>query len=232
MVLLTFTNISTSCVTRLWIPTSFPWWVVPEEDPLGHSRQSLLQSICVSDSSTNQRGRAHHYPTTTDWCTEWHQGPTRFVHHPAHFCIHEFNVFPLDYWQVEKNNGLRQEYDVITTPPAAQSTRVQSAQPFNTPDASQRRDLPTQLTYDSPVSRAPPGASSGLFEWRTIRLKVISFGHNVWWMFWSKAPAAAAAVESGAEGRGAPLTSVQMNFVRNMIHEALEDFRWVSTYLL
>uniref|UniRef100_A0A8C2EEH0 NEDD1 gamma-tubulin ring complex targeting factor n=1 Tax=Cyprinus carpio TaxID=7962 RepID=A0A8C2EEH0_CYPCA len=34
-----------------------------------------------------------------------------------------------------------------------------------------------------------------------------------------------AAVESGAEGRGAPLTSVQMDFVRNMIHEALEDFR-------
>uniref|UniRef100_A0A8C2KAC2 Protein NEDD1-like n=1 Tax=Cyprinus carpio TaxID=7962 RepID=A0A8C2KAC2_CYPCA len=26
-------------------------------------------------------------------------------------------------------------------------------------------------------------------------------------------------------GRGAPLTSIQMNFVRNMIHEALEDFR-------
>uniref|UniRef100_A0A673J039 Anaphase-promoting complex subunit 4-like WD40 domain-containing protein n=1 Tax=Sinocyclocheilus rhinocerous TaxID=307959 RepID=A0A673J039_9TELE len=41
-------------------------------------------------------------------------------------------------------------------------------------------------------------------------------------------PAPAAAVESGAEGRGAPLTSVQMNFVRNMILEALEDFRDTS----
>lgn len=102
--------------------------------------------------------------------------------------------------KVEKKNGLRQEYDVITTPPAAQSTRVQSTQPLNTPEANQRRDLLTQLTYDSPVSGAPPAA----------------------------APAPAAAVVSGAEGRGAPLTAVQMSFVRNMIHEALEDFRDTS----
>ncbi|XP_077066903.1 LOW QUALITY PROTEIN: protein NEDD1 [Siphateles boraxobius] len=102
--------------------------------------------------------------------------------------------------KVEKNNGLRQEYDVITTPPAAQSTRVQSTQPLNTPEANQRRDLLTQLTYDSPVSGAPPAAE----------------------------PAPAAAVVSGAEGRGAPLTAVQMSFVRNMIHEALEDFRDTS----
>uniref|UniRef100_A0A673G1R3 Protein NEDD1-like n=1 Tax=Sinocyclocheilus rhinocerous TaxID=307959 RepID=A0A673G1R3_9TELE len=99
--------------------------------------------------------------------------------------------------KVEKNNGLRQEYDVTSTPPAAQSTHVQSVNTYNTPEPGQRRDLPTQLTYDSPVSGAPPAA----------------------------APAPAAAVESGAEGRGAPLTSIQMNFVRNMIHEALEDFR-------
>lgn len=99
--------------------------------------------------------------------------------------------------KVEKNNGLRQEYDVTSTPPAAQSTRVQSVNTYNTPEPGQRRDLPTQLTYDSSVSRAPPAA----------------------------APAPAAAVESGAEGRGAPLTSIQMSFVRNMIHEALEDFR-------
>ncbi|XP_016313024.1 protein NEDD1 isoform X1 [Sinocyclocheilus anshuiensis] len=104
---------------------------------------------------------------------------------------------PPQQTDVEKNNGLRQEYDVTSTPPAAQSTHVQSVNTYNTPEPGQRRDLPTQLTYDSPVSRAPPAA----------------------------APAPAAAVESGAEGRGAPLTSIQMNFVRNMIHEALEDFR-------
>lgn len=133
---------------------------------------------------------------------------------------------------MEKNNGPRQEYDVITTPPAAQSTRVQSVQPFNTPEPGQRRDLPTQLIYDSPVSGAPPAAAPGMFEWVTVRLQVTLMGHSELQMFWSKAPAPAAAVESGAEGRGAPLTSVQMNFVRNMIHEALEDFRWVNTNFL
>uniref|UniRef100_A0A8C2K8U8 Protein NEDD1-like n=1 Tax=Cyprinus carpio TaxID=7962 RepID=A0A8C2K8U8_CYPCA len=94
--------------------------------------------------------------------------------------------------KVQKNNGLRQECDVTSTLPAAQSVNT-----YNSPEPAQRRDLPTQLTYDSPVSGAPAAA----------------------------APAPAAAVESGAEGRGAPLTSIQMNFVRNMIHEALEDFR-------
>ncbi|XP_059402348.1 protein NEDD1-like isoform X2 [Carassius carassius] len=97
--------------------------------------------------------------------------------------------------KVEKKNVLQQDFDVITTPPAAQSTLVQSVQPFNTPEPSQRRDLPSQLIYDSPVCGAPSAA------------------------------APAAAVESEAEGRGAPLTAVQMSFVRNMINEALEDFR-------
>lgn len=145
------------------------------------------------------------------------------------FVFMNSTYFPPDYWQVEKNNSLRHEYDVITTPPAAQSTRVQSTQPLNTPEANQRRDLLTQLTYDSPASGAPPAAAPGIIEWATIRLKWILMGHNVWQMFWSKAPAAA--VVSGAEGRGAPLTAIQMSFVRNMIHEALEDFRWVTTYL-
>ncbi|XP_059392741.1 protein NEDD1 [Carassius carassius] len=101
---------------------------------------------------------------------------------------------PPQQTDVEKNIGLRQECDVTSTVSAAQS--VNTAQ-YSSPEPAQRRDLPTQLTYDSPVSGAPPAA----------------------------APAPAAAVGSGAEGRGAPLTSIQMNFVRNMIHEALEDFR-------
>ncbi|XP_052453274.1 protein NEDD1 [Carassius gibelio] len=102
---------------------------------------------------------------------------------------------PPQQTDVEKNNSLRQECDVVTsTVSAAQS--VNTAQ-YSSPEPAQRRDLPTQLTYDSPVSGAPPAA----------------------------APALAAAVGSGAEGREAPLTSIQMNFVRNMIHEALEDFR-------
>ncbi|XP_026058343.1 protein NEDD1 isoform X1 [Carassius auratus] len=101
---------------------------------------------------------------------------------------------PPQQTDVEKNNSLRQECDVTSTVSAAQS--VNTAQ-YSSPEPALRRDLPTQLTYDSPVSGAPPAA----------------------------APAPAAAVGSGAEGREAPLTSIQMNFVRNMIHEALEDFR-------
>ncbi|XP_026869707.2 protein NEDD1 isoform X2 [Electrophorus electricus] len=92
-----------------------------------------------------------------------------------------------------KNSGPRQ--DIMTTPPTSQSTRIQSVPPFNTPEPSQRQEVPTQLTYDSPVNGSQPTA----------------------------APAAAGASAAGSSG--APLTSVQMNFVRNMIHEALEDFR-------
>ncbi|XP_072519324.1 protein NEDD1 [Salminus brasiliensis] len=95
---------------------------------------------------------------------------------------------------VEKNNGPQQ--DVMTTPPASHSAHIQSVPPFNTPEhSSQRREVPTQLTYDSPVNSSHP------------------------------VPAPEAAAASGAGSGGAPLTSVQMNFVRNMIHEALEDFR-------
>ncbi|XP_076877627.1 protein NEDD1 [Brachyhypopomus gauderio] len=91
----------------------------------------------------------------------------------------------------EKSSGPRQ--DVMTTPPASQSTRVQSVPPFNTPEPSQRREVPTLHTYDSPTDGGRPTA--------------------------------AAAGASAAGSSEAPLTSVQMNFVRNMIHEALEDFR-------
>ncbi|MCI4380195.1 hypothetical protein PGIGA_G00237070 [Pangasianodon gigas] len=97
---------------------------------------------------------------------------------------------------VEKTNYPRQ--NVMTTPPASQSTHIQSVPSFDTPEPTQRREVPTQLTYDSPVSSSQPAAESG---------------------------AGAAAGASGAVSSGAPLTSVQMNFVRNMIHEALEDFR-------
>ncbi|XP_007238149.2 protein NEDD1 [Astyanax mexicanus] len=95
---------------------------------------------------------------------------------------------------MEKTNGPRT--DVMTTPPASQTAHIQqSVPPFNTPEPSQRREVPTQLTYDSPVNSSQP------------------------------VPAAEAAAASAAGSGGAPLTSVQMNFVRNMIHEALEDFR-------
>ncbi|KTG37402.1 hypothetical protein cypCar_00012165 [Cyprinus carpio] len=102
--------------------------------------------------------------------------------------------------KVQKNNGLRQECDVTSTLPAAQSVNT-----YNSPEPAQRRDLPTQLTYDSPVSGAPAAA----------------------------APAPAAAVESGAEGRGAPLTSIQMNFGtlhRDIINLTVMMYRVPSSY--
>ncbi|KAF7707547.1 protein NEDD1 isoform X2 [Silurus meridionalis] len=99
---------------------------------------------------------------------------------------------------VKKSNYLRQ--NVLNTLPASQSTHMQSVPSFNTPEASQRRELSTQLNYDSPVSCSQPVAEP------------------------AAAPAAVAGA-SGAVSSEAPLTSVQMNFVRNMIHEALEDFR-------
>ncbi|KAI5105378.1 protein NEDD1 [Silurus meridionalis] len=100
---------------------------------------------------------------------------------------------------VKKSNYLRQ--NVLNTLPASQSTHMQSVPSFNTPEASQRRELSTQLNYDSPVSCSQPVAEPA-----------------------AAAPAAVAGA-SGAVSSEAPLTSVQMNFVRNMIHEALEDFR-------
>ncbi|KAK3535328.1 hypothetical protein QTP70_008191 [Hemibagrus guttatus] len=104
------------------------------------------------------------------------------------------SVMPQVVRKVEKNNYPRQ--NVLATPPASQTTHIQSVPSFNTPEPSQRREVPTQLTYDSPASSSQPVAES-----------------------------AAAASASNAVSSGAPLTSVQMNFVRNMIHEALEDFR-------
>ncbi|KAF4091186.1 hypothetical protein AMELA_G00034120 [Ameiurus melas] len=101
---------------------------------------------------------------------------------------------------VQTPPAIKEEEPVITSPTHTDtqnnmSTHIQSVPLFNTPEPSQRREVPTQLTYESPVSSSQPIAES------------------------------AAAGASGAVSSGAPLTSVQMNFVRNMIHEALEDFR-------
>ncbi|XP_053487103.1 protein NEDD1 isoform X3 [Ictalurus furcatus] len=100
---------------------------------------------------------------------------------------------------VQTPPAIKEEEPVITSPTHMDpqnnmSTHIQSVPSFNTPEPSQRREVPTQLTYDSPVSSSQPIAES-------------------------------AAGASGAVSSGAPLTSIQMNFVRNMIHEALEDFR-------
>lgn len=131
--------------------------------------------------------------------------------------------------QVEKTNYPRQ--NALTTLPASQSTHIQSVPSFNTPEPSQRREVPTQLAYDPPVCSSQPVAESGTWTGHRIHLIKCIRDHMIAWsqevVFLTWAAGVAATDASGAVSSGAPLTSVQMNFVRNMIHEALEDFRCI-----
>lgn len=63
--------------------------------------------------------------------------------------------------QVEKNNGPRQ--DIMTTPLTSQATRIQSVPLLISPENSQRREVLTQLTYDSPVSSSQPVPVPGMW---------------------------------------------------------------------
>lgn len=68
----------------------------------------------------------------------------------------------MTFWhngQVEKTNYPRQ--NILTTPPSSQSSQIQSVPTFNTPEPSQKREVPTQLTYDSPASCSHPVVESG-----------------------------------------------------------------------
>ncbi|KAE8277151.1 Protein NEDD1 Neural precursor cell expressed developmentally down-regulated protein 1 [Larimichthys crocea] len=98
-----------------------------------------------------------------------------------------------------------------TTPTSSQQTNhSQLAPPFFTPEPSLRRanGIQAQLSYDSPVQVAPPTTTAG--------------------------PALSVAVSSSlsqniadvvGQAAAAPLTSLQIHFIQNMIHETLEDFR-------
>ncbi|XP_061578142.1 protein NEDD1 isoform X2 [Cololabis saira] len=99
-----------------------------------------------------------------------------------------------------------------TTPPTTQQTsHSQPVPPFFTPEPSLRsraNGIQTQLGYDSPAYGAPPPTTAG--------------------------PAVMAAVSSSlskniadvvGQGAAAPLTSLQIHFIQNMIHETLEEFR-------
>ncbi|XP_028814818.1 protein NEDD1 isoform X2 [Denticeps clupeoides] len=104
-----------------------------------------------------------------------------------------------------------QQSTVGTTPPLPQSTSTQSGPQYCSPEPTQRRanEVPAHLIYDSPVNGAPPTAVPG----QTASASVASsLSERI--------------VETiGAEGTGAPLTSLQISFIRNMIHDTLEDFR-------
>uniref|UniRef100_A0A3Q4GKK1 NEDD1 gamma-tubulin ring complex targeting factor n=1 Tax=Neolamprologus brichardi TaxID=32507 RepID=A0A3Q4GKK1_NEOBR len=98
-----------------------------------------------------------------------------------------------------------------STPPMSQSANhSQLAPPFFTPEPSLRRanGIQAQLSYDSPVHGAPPttSAAAGLSAAVSSTLS-----QNI----------ADVVGQAGA----APLTSLQIHFIQNMIHETLEEFR-------
>ncbi|KAM6937971.1 protein NEDD1 [Xenentodon cancila] len=118
---------------------------------------------------------------------------------------------PFDSRKSDKASSSSLEGEDRTTPTTTQQTsHSQPAPPFFTPEPSLRRanGIQTQLSYDSPMHGAPPPTTAG--------------------------PAATAAVSSSlsqniadvvGQGGTAPLTSLQIHFIQNMIHETLEEFR-------
>ncbi|XP_071398272.1 protein NEDD1 isoform X2 [Centroberyx affinis] len=118
---------------------------------------------------------------------------------------------PCDSRKSDKASGSSLEGEGQTTPTTSQQTNhSQPALPFFTPEPSLRKanGIQAQLSYDTPVHGAPPTSTAG--------------------------PALAAAVSSSlsqnivevvGQGGAAPLTSLQIHFIQNMIHETLEDFR-------
>ncbi|KAG8012963.1 Protein NEDD1 [Nibea albiflora] len=118
---------------------------------------------------------------------------------------------PCDPRKFDKASSSSLEGESQTTPTSSQQTNhSQLAPPFFTPEPSLRRanGIQAQLSYDSPVQVAPPTTAAG--------------------------PALSAAVSSTlsqniadvvGQAGAAPLTSLQIHFIQNMIHETLEDFR-------
>ncbi|XP_070686177.1 protein NEDD1 isoform X2 [Pempheris klunzingeri] len=119
---------------------------------------------------------------------------------------------PCDSRKSDKASSSSQEGDGQTTPTSSQQTNhSQPAPPFFTPEPSLRRanGIQAQLSYDSPVQPPPTTTTSA-------------------------GPALSAAVSSSlsqniaevvGQAGAAPLTSLQIHFIQNMIHETLEDFR-------
>ncbi|KAK6318083.1 hypothetical protein J4Q44_G00113740 [Coregonus suidteri] len=104
-----------------------------------------------------------------------------------------------DSRRYEKGGGSSLEGEGPTPPTSsAQTSHSQPAPLFFTPEPGLRRanDMQAQLRYNTPLNGGPP---------TTAPERIVE--------------------TVGAEGGGAPLTSLQIHFIRNMIHETLEDFR-------
>lgn len=115
---------------------------------------------------------------------------------------------PCDLRKLDKASGSSVEGEGQTTPTASQQTNPSQAAPsFFTPEPSLRRanGIQAQLSYESPAATATaagPALSAAVSS---------SLSNNI--------------AEVVGQAGAAPLTSLQMHFIQNMIHETLEDFR-------
>uniref|UniRef100_A0A3Q3SD68 NEDD1 gamma-tubulin ring complex targeting factor n=1 Tax=Mastacembelus armatus TaxID=205130 RepID=A0A3Q3SD68_9TELE len=111
-----------------------------------------------------------------------------------------------------KNSNSSLEGGGQTTPTSSpQTNQSQPAPPFFTPEPSLRRanGIQAQLSYDTPVQTAPPTSTAAGPALSAAMSSSLS--QNI--------------VEVVGQGGAAPLTSLQIHFIQNMIHETLEDFR-------
>ncbi|XP_026221455.1 protein NEDD1 isoform X1 [Anabas testudineus] len=119
---------------------------------------------------------------------------------------------PCDSRKSEKTSSSSLEGHSHTPPTSSQQTgHSQPAPPFFTPEPSLRRanGIQAQLTYDSPVQGAPPTATAAGAALSAAVSSSLS--QNI--------------AEVVGQGGAAPLTSLQIHFIQNMIHETLEEFR-------
>ncbi|KAK2842895.1 hypothetical protein Q5P01_013095 [Channa striata] len=109
----------------------------------------------------------------------------------------------------DKASSSSQDGDGHITPTSSQQTQL--APPFFTPEPSLRRanGIQAQLTYDSPVHGAPANTTAAGAALSAAVSSSLS--QNI--------------AEVVGQGGAVPLTSLQIHFIQNMIHETLEDFR-------
>lgn len=112
---------------------------------------------------------------------------------------------PRDLKRSDNNIGSSLEGECPTTPTSsAQTSHSQQAPPFFTPEPSlmKANDFQAQLSVNGASTTGAKGSAAVASSLSTRIIDTI-----------------------GGEGGGAPLTSLQIKYIRNMIHETLEDFR-------
>ncbi|XP_076027294.1 protein NEDD1 isoform X2 [Genypterus blacodes] len=114
--------------------------------------------------------------------------------------------------KVDKLSSSSQGGESQTPPTSSQQTNhSQLVPPFFTPEPSLRRTngIQAQLSYASPVQGAPPTCTAAPAALTAAVSSSLS--QNI--------------AEVVGQGGAAPLSSLQVHFIQNMIHETLEEFR-------